>query len=199
MSVVTNQVLIVGTGFAGLGMGIRLKQAGIHDFTILEQAGGVGGTWRDNHYPGAACDVPSHLYSFSFEPNPRWSRSFARAGGDPRVPRSLRRQVRPAAAHPLRHGRRPRATFDERTGLWTVETSDGQTLRARGARVGVRRAQPPVVPGHPGARARSRVRRSTRRGGTTPIRSRGRRVGVIGTGASAIQIVPARSRRRSGS
>src|SRR3954471_19232572 len=73
-------ILIVGTGFAGLGMGIRLKQAGIHDFTILEQAGGVGGTWRDNHYPGAACDVESHLYSFSFEQNPGWSREFAPQG-----------------------------------------------------------------------------------------------------------------------
>ena len=69
-------VLIVGSGFAGLGMAIRLKQAGIDDFVVLEQAGDVGGTWRDNHYPGAACDVPSYLYSFSFEPNPRWSRSF---------------------------------------------------------------------------------------------------------------------------
>src|SRR5580704_10604105 len=70
-------IVIVGSGFAGLGMAIRLKQAGIHDFVILEQAGEVGGTWRDNHYPGAACDVPSHLYSFSFEPWASWTREFA--------------------------------------------------------------------------------------------------------------------------
>ncbi|MCA9691426.1 MAG: NAD(P)/FAD-dependent oxidoreductase, partial [Myxococcales bacterium] len=62
------RILILGTGFSGLGMAIRLKQAGIDDFVILEQAGDVGGTWRDNHYPGAACDVPAHLYSFSFAP-----------------------------------------------------------------------------------------------------------------------------------
>ena len=74
---VRTRVLIIGTGFAGLGMAIRLKQAGIHDFTVLERAGEVGGTWRDNTYPGAACDVPSHLYSFSFAPNPDWSRSFS--------------------------------------------------------------------------------------------------------------------------
>jgi cation diffusion facilitator CzcD-associated flavoprotein CzcO len=71
------RVLVVGSGFAGLGMAIRLKQAGIDDFVVLERAGEVGGTWRDNTYPGAACDVPSHLYSFSFAPNPNWSRSFS--------------------------------------------------------------------------------------------------------------------------
>ena len=70
-------VLIVGAGFAGLGMAIRLKQAGIDNFVILERANAVGGTWRDNQYPGAACDIPSNLYSYSFAPNPNWSRSFS--------------------------------------------------------------------------------------------------------------------------
>ncbi|WP_197464982.1 NAD(P)-binding protein, partial [Alcanivorax sp. HI0003] len=70
-------VLIVGAGFAGLGMAIRLKQAGINDFVILERGNAVGGTWRDNQYPGAACDIPSNLYSYSFAPNPDWSRSFS--------------------------------------------------------------------------------------------------------------------------
>src|ERR1700685_3493231 len=72
-----DHVLIIGAGFAGLGMGIRLKQAGIDDFTILERGDRVGGTWRDNTYPGIACDIPSHLYSYSFEPNPNWTRFFA--------------------------------------------------------------------------------------------------------------------------
>ena len=63
------EIGIVGTGFAGLGMAIRLKQAGIHDFVVLEKGDDVGGTWRENFYPGAACDVESHLYSFSFAPN----------------------------------------------------------------------------------------------------------------------------------
>src|SRR5262245_33288822 len=70
-------VLIVGSGFAGLGMAIALKRAGIEHFKVLERGEQVGGTWRDNHYPGAACDVPSPLYSFSFEPNPSWSRVYA--------------------------------------------------------------------------------------------------------------------------
>ena len=70
-------VLIIGAGFAGVGLAIQLKKQGIDDFLILEKASSVGGTWRDNHYPGAACDVPSHLYSFSFEPKTDWTRKFA--------------------------------------------------------------------------------------------------------------------------
>ncbi|MCW2548235.1 MAG: putative monooxygenase, partial [Mycobacterium sp.] len=72
------RVAIIGAGFAGLGMAIRLKQSGITDFVLLERGDDVGGTWRDNSYPGCACDVPSHLYSFSFAPNPGWSRAFSR-------------------------------------------------------------------------------------------------------------------------
>src|SRR3954468_24626033 len=69
-------VAVIGAGAGGLAMGVRLKRAG-YDFTIYEKSDGVGGTWRANTYPGAACDVPSHLYSFSFELNPRWSRTYA--------------------------------------------------------------------------------------------------------------------------
>src|SRR5213592_56296 len=74
----TPSVVIVGAGFGGLGMGIRLKRAGIDSLTILEKADGVGGVWRDNTYPGLTCDVPSHLYSFSFEPKHDWSRRYPR-------------------------------------------------------------------------------------------------------------------------
>src|SRR5438270_13214297 len=70
-------VLIIGSGFAGLGAAIRLLQDGRDDFVVIERGSEVGGTWRDNTYPGAACDVPSHLYSYSFELNPKWSRSFS--------------------------------------------------------------------------------------------------------------------------
>src|ERR671930_472180 len=70
-------VVIVGTGFSGLGMAIKLKEAGIDDFVVLEKDADLGGTWRDNTYPGCACDVPSLMYSFSFEQNPNWSRMFA--------------------------------------------------------------------------------------------------------------------------
>src|ERR671933_612695 len=71
------RIAIIGSGFAGLCAAIRLEQTGRDDFVVLERAGDVGGTWRDNSYPGCACDVPSHLYSFSFAPNPDWTRSFS--------------------------------------------------------------------------------------------------------------------------
>src|SRR5919204_3753506 len=70
-------ILIVGSGFSGLGLSIRLARTGRRDSLVIERARDVGGTWRDNTYPGATCDVPSHLYSFSFAPNPDWSRSFS--------------------------------------------------------------------------------------------------------------------------
>lgn len=70
-------VAIIGAGFGGIGMAARLKRAGIGDLVLLERSEALGGTWRDNSYPGAACDVPSHLYCFSFAPNPEWSRSFS--------------------------------------------------------------------------------------------------------------------------
>jgi cation diffusion facilitator CzcD-associated flavoprotein CzcO len=74
-------VLVVGTGFAGLGTAIRLRESGRTDFVVLERGADVGGTWRDNRYPGCACDVPSHLYSFSFAPNPDWTRAFSAQPG----------------------------------------------------------------------------------------------------------------------
>src|SRR5258708_12447343 len=73
----TATIAIIGAGFGGLGMAIQLKRAGIHSFTIFEREADIGGVWRDNTYPGAACDVPSHLYSFSFEPKHDWSRRYA--------------------------------------------------------------------------------------------------------------------------
>ena len=72
-------IAIIGSGFAGVGMGIELRKAGIDSFTIFEREGDVGGTWRDNTYPGCACDVPSYVYSYSFEPNPNWSSIFGKS------------------------------------------------------------------------------------------------------------------------
>ena len=117
-------VLIIGTGFAGLGMAIRMKQQGMDDFVVLERAGDVGGTWRDNTYPGAACDVPSNLYSFSFAPNPHWSRTFSAqpeiqaylqgcADPRPRGPRGADRDHR-VGVRGARHGRHPPAAGRDR-------------------------------------------------------------------------------------
>ncbi|HEY4007380.1 MAG TPA: FAD-dependent oxidoreductase, partial [Pseudonocardia sp.] len=77
MSRVPHAALVIGAGFAGLGAAIRLRQAGVEDVVVLERGSEVGGTWRDNTYPGAACDIPSVLYSYSFAPNPEWSRAYS--------------------------------------------------------------------------------------------------------------------------
>ena len=99
-----HRIAIVGTGFSGLGMAIRLKQEGEHDFVLLERAGGIGGTWRDNTYPGCRCDVPSHLYSFSFAPNPNWSSTFSPQQEILDYLKDDRESLRRPAARELRDG-----------------------------------------------------------------------------------------------
>jgi cation diffusion facilitator CzcD-associated flavoprotein CzcO len=113
------QAVVVGAGFSGLCAGIALKRAG-QSFVILEKAAGVGGTWRDNTYPGAACDIPSHLYSYSFEPNAGWSRAY---GGQPEILAYLERCADKYGLRPhLRFGAHvDRARWDERTATWTVD------------------------------------------------------------------------------
>jgi cation diffusion facilitator CzcD-associated flavoprotein CzcO len=123
-----HEALIGGGGFGGIGMGITLKRAGIDDFLILERGSGPGGVWRDNTYPGAACDVPSHLYSFSFAPNPHWSRTFAsrdeihaylqRCVLDHGLAGKLRCQAEVAEA-----------VFDEEAGVWRF-TRSGDCCKA---------------------------------------------------------------------
>jgi len=115
-------VAIIGGGFGGIGLPITLKKAGIGSLTILEKGEGVGGVWRDNTYPGAACDVPSQLYSFSFEPNPRWSRRYS---PQPEILTYLDRCVDRYGLRPaLRLGTEvSRAEFDEEAGRWRIETS----------------------------------------------------------------------------
>ena len=180
-------VAIVGSGFAGLGTAISLKRAGRHDFVVLERAHDVGGTWRDNSYPGCACDVPSHVYSFSFAPNPSWSRSFS---PQPEIHAYLQKTAKDYGVEPhLRYGAEVLASnWDETTQRWTVETARG-TLTADVLVVGSGPLSDPTVPDIKGL--------STFEGATFHSAqwdhswsSEGRRVAVIGTGASAIQFVP---------
>src|SRR3954447_26520929 len=118
------RIAIIGTGFAGLGMAIRLKQEGIDDFVVLEKAEDVGGTWRENTYPGVQCDVPSHLYSFSFAPNPNWTRTFP-------LGKEIWAYLRDCAERfgvmpHIRFGHAVQgAEWDEDEQRWTVETSAG--------------------------------------------------------------------------
>jgi len=181
------RVAIVGSGFGGLGTAIRLKQEGIEDFLVFERADDLGGTWRDNSYPGCACDVPSHLYSFSFAPNPGWSRSFS---PQPEIWTYLRRCTDRFGIGPhLRYGHEVQAArWDEAAKHWRLETSRGTWT----ADVLVSAAGPlhePAVPSLPGMESFAGTAFHSARWDHEHDLT-GRDVAVIGTGASAIQFVP---------
>ncbi|CAD5109594.1 flavin-containing monooxygenase [Zestomonas carbonaria] len=182
------RVLIIGAGFGGLGLAIRLRQSGIDDFLILEKAGEVGGTWRDNSYPGAACDVPSHLYSFSFAPKTDWSRKYAPQAEIHAYQRQL------ADDYGLRRHIRfgievAGAAFDEAEGLWRVTSTAGETFAARALVSACGQLNRPLYPRLPGIeRFQGEVFHSARWNHDYDLA--GKRVAVVGTGASAIQFVP---------
>jgi cation diffusion facilitator CzcD-associated flavoprotein CzcO len=181
------RVAIIGSGFGGLGMGIRLKQAGIEDFVIFERASDVGGTWRDNTYPGCACDVESHLYSFSFAPNPHWTRSFS---PQPEIREYLKRCARDFGVLPhirFRHEVRE-AAWDESAQHWRIETSQG-SYTSRTLVMAPGALSEPAMPRIRGLETfQGRMFHSARWDHDYDLA--GRRVAVIGTGASAIQFVP---------
>jgi cation diffusion facilitator CzcD-associated flavoprotein CzcO len=182
------EVAVIGAGFAGLAMAIKLIRQGIDDFVVLERADDVGGTWRDNVYPGCACDIPSHLYSLSFAPSTTWSRYFAT---QPEIHDYLRRCAADHGVTPhLRFGHTvTEARWDESSDVWRIVTSRGRTTARHLVLAGGALSEP-AVPAIEGL---------DDFGGRTFHSSRwdhshdlaGRQVAVIGTGASAIQIVPA--------
>ena len=180
-------VLVVGTGFAGLGTAVRLRERGRLDFVVLERGHDVGGTWRDNRYPGCACDVPSHLYSFSFAPNPDWTRAFS---PQPEIEAYLQRVAQERGVLPhVRFGTELlSARWDDGTATWTVETSRG-TVVADVLVLGTGGLSEPRVPSLPGL---DRFRGTTFHSATWDHGHdlTGERVAVVGTGASAIQFVP---------
>lgn len=182
------RVAVIGSGFGGLGAAVRLRREGVTDFVVLERAGSVGGTWRDNSYPGCACDVPSHLYSFSFAPNPNWPRTF-----------SGQEHIRAYLEHVADVFRlRPHLRFDSEVKMmtwdadrlrWDIETSSGRLS----ADIVVSATGPlsdPKIPDIPGLDSfPGKVFHSARWDHDYDLR--GKRVAMVGTGASAIQIVPA--------
>jgi len=181
-------IVIVGSGFSGLCVAIKLKQAGIDDFVILEKESSVGGTWRDNTYPGAACDVPSVLYSFSFHQNPHWTRRFP---SWEELHAYLRHVVDAYQLGPhLRFGVEvEEMRFDESASRWTIHTSAGESVRARFVVNATGVLSKPVVPAIPGLETfAGKMFHSARWEHHHDFA--GRRVAVIGTGASAIQFVP---------
>jgi cation diffusion facilitator CzcD-associated flavoprotein CzcO len=182
-----HRIAVIGAGFGGLGTAIRLKQAGYDDFVVFDRGDGVGGTWRDNSYPGCACDVPSHMYSFSFAPNPAWSRSFS---PQPEIWQYLRECATRFGIRPhLRLGHEVTgAAWDDAAGHWAIDTSRGRYT----AEVLVAAGGPltePSVPDLPGlATFAGDAFHSARWDHDLDLT--GRRVAVVGTGASAIQFVP---------
>ena len=159
------RALIIGSGFSGLGMAIALQKRGV-DFVILEKADDVGGTWRDNSYPGAACDVPSHLYSFSFEPNPAWKHLFSFQDEILDYLRDI------AEKHGLRRSISfgsmvDRAHWDDSEYRWHVFTNSGQEYRRTVLDLRCRPVAHPVPARPRRSRATSPVRRFTLRSGTT--------------------------------
>jgi cation diffusion facilitator CzcD-associated flavoprotein CzcO len=182
------KVVIIGTGFSGLGQAIQLERAGIRDYVILEKAPEVGGTWRDNSYPGCACDVQSHMYSFSYEQNPDWSRSFS---AQPEIFDYLKRV---ADKYRLRERIRfgvevTGARWDADDRRWTVTTRSGEEFVARFVVAGVGGLHIPQIPELPGIERFGGLRWHSAQW-DHEYDLRGKRVAVIGTGASAIQFVP---------
>lgn len=182
-----HRVAIVGAGFAGIGLAIRLCQRGTRDFVVLERADDVGGTWRDNTYPGAACDVPSNLYSFSFCPNPSWTRSFS-------PQREIHDYLRACArrygvlAH-VRFGHEVTgARWDADAQCWELATTQG-SLRASVLVSARGPLSEPAIPDIPGLSSfAGTLFHSARWDHSHDLGAE--RVAVIGTGASAIQFVP---------
>jgi cation diffusion facilitator CzcD-associated flavoprotein CzcO len=184
---VQTDIAIIGTGFGGLGAAIRLKQEGFDDFVVLERSHDVGGTWRDNTYPGCACDVESHLYSFSFALEPGWSYRFSR---QEEIWRYLQRCVREFGIAP--HVRFDHevlgAAWDEAAARWHIETSQGP-LTARVLVMATGPLSETIVPDIPGLQTfDGRAFHSARWDHSFDLT--GKRVAVIGTGASAIQFIP---------
>ena len=183
-----HQVIVVGAGFSGLCMAIQLKEAGYDDFVVLEKAGDIGGTWRDNIYPGCACDVPSHLYSYSFAPNPRWSRMFA---PQQEIWDYLKRCADKFGVTPhMRFNCEvERAVYDEQKQIWHVTTHDGTELTTRIFVSGIGALSIPAYPKLPGVENfQGEAFHSARWNHDYDLT--GKRVAAVGTGASAIQFVP---------
>ena len=180
-------IIIVGAGFGGLGMAMKLKETGFDDFVILERADDVGGAWRDNTYPGVACDVPSHLYSFSYMPKADWSRVFS-PGGE--IWDYLRDCASKTGLVPHIHfgANADAATWDEKSRTWTVETPR-VTWRARYLITATGVLADAVLPDIPGMDGFTGATFHSSQWDHS-VNLEGKRIGVVGSGASAIQIVP---------
>jgi len=181
-------VLIIGSGFAGIGLAIKLKQAGIDNFTILEKRADIGGVWRDNNYPGAACDVPSHLYCYSFERHYNWTHKFA---GQNEIKAYIDYCARKydVMQHVRFNTEVVSARFDQGAAQWQVTLKDGATLQAQFLVAAVGQLNRPAYPDIPGLGSFAGKQFHSAEWDHA-FDYRGKRIAVIGTGASAIQFIP---------
>jgi cation diffusion facilitator CzcD-associated flavoprotein CzcO len=182
------QVGIIGAGFSGVVAALRLKQSNRNSFVILEQAASPGGTWRDNTYPGCACDVPSNLYSISSVPNPNWSQAYS---SQSEILTYLKRVIadHQLEAHIRYNSDVIQLEFLEREGVWRITDRAGKTVTVRSVILGMGPFSRPSWPTIPGLETFTGKRLHTARWDHS-IDLNGKRVGIIGTGASAVQIVP---------
>jgi len=181
-------VAIIGAGFAGVGLAIRLKMNGRHNFIIFERADTVGGTWRDNTYPGCGCDVPSLLYSYSFDLNPKWSRAFSKQ------PEILEYLTQCKDKHEVEQHIRYQTeiietVFKEEQGFWTLKDRDGNVFTARTIVSAIGPLNVPNIPKIRGLDDFQGVQFHSSKW-RHDLDLKGKHVGVIGTGASAVQFVP---------
>lgn len=181
------EIAIIGSGFSGIGTAIALLKRGWRKFAVLERAGELGGTWRDNHYPGCACDIPSILYSFSFEQWPHWSRMYP---GQPEILAYLRHCAAKYGVDPfIRYRHAVQAMrFDEEHGFWRIETTQGP-LTAKAVVSGMGALSEPQIPSIPGQDLVAGPAFHSAQW-DHGVDLSGKSVAVIGTGASAIQFVP---------
>lgn len=189
MSEVTRtETLIIGTGFSGIGAAIRLQEMGINDFLLIEKESDVGGTWRDNTYPGAQCDIPSVLYSFSFDQNTDWTRRYS---NQPEILEYMQNSVNKADLRErIRFNQEIQsASFDEASGTWTVSTVTGEQYEARFLISACGQLNRPAYPKLKGIENfKGEQFHSARWNHDYDLN--GKRVAVVGTGASAVQFVP---------
>lgn len=184
----TVKIAILGAGMGGLGMAAQLRRHGIDSFVVLEKGGEVGGTWRDNIYPGSGCDVPSHLYSFSFEPKADWSRKFAL---QPEIHDYMKHVARKYGLAPfIRFNTEvAEARFDEAEGIWRIRTTEGEEIAANVVVSGTGQLNRPAYPKIEGLENFAGRKFHSARWDNS-IDLTGKTVAVIGNGASAIQFVP---------
>ncbi len=183
------EVAVIGSGFSGLGMGIRLKKAGMTNFRVFEKAGDVGGTWRDNIYPGCACDVKSQLYSYSFEPSAEWSNAYANQG---EILKYIRHCATKYGMYPFMrfNSKVIDATFQADKGEWLLTIEGGELVRAKNVVAAPGPFADPKDPHIKGSESFKGAIIHTARWNNA-IELKGKRVALIGTGATAVQVGPA--------